>query len=456
MENAQHEIMSTTYLLKSASIVNEGKIFVADVFIKDGRIEKIDSTITVQEKVEEIDLSGKFLLPGCIDDQVHFREPGLTHKANIATESRAAVAGGITSFMEMPNTVPNTLTQELLEEKYLIASRSSLANYSFFMGASNDNIDEVLKTDIKKVCGLKIFMGSSTGNMLVDREEALESFFKKVPPILIATHCEDEATIKANIEKFRAIYGDDVPVSAHPEIRSEEACYLSSSFAVRLAKKYNTRLHILHISTEKELALFDNSIPLEQKKITAEACVHHLWFSDEDYAAKGNFIKWNPAVKKPSDREAIFNAVLDNRIDVIATDHAPHTLEEKSQSYFKAPSGGPLVQHALIAMLEKYKQGKITIEKVVEKMAHAPATLFRMENRGYIREGYAADLVVVEEKHHRIDRESLLYKCGWSPFEGTSFSYAIDKTFINGNLVFSDGKIIEGSLGERLSFSGYQ
>ena len=455
MENAQHEIMSTTYLLKSASIVNEGKIFVADVLIKDGRIEKIDSTITVQEKVEEIGLSGKFLLPGCIDDQVHFREPGLTHKANIATESRAAVAGGITSFMEMPNTVPNTLTQELLEEKYLIASRSSLANYSFFMGASNDNIDEVLKTDIKKVCGLKIFMGSSTGNMLVDREEALESFFKKVPPILIATHCEDEATIKANIEKFRAIYGDDVPVSAHPEIRSEEACYLSSSFAVRLAKKYNTRLHILHISTEKELALFDNSIPLEQKKITAEACVHHLWFSDEDYAAKGNFIKWNPAVKKPSDREAIFNAVLDNRIDVIATDHAPHTLEEKSQSYFKAPSGGPLVQHALIAMLEKYKQGKITIEKVVEKMAHAPATLFRMENRGYIREGYAADLVVVEEKHHRIDRESLLYKCGWSPFEGTSFSYAIDKTFINGNLVFSDGKIIEGSLGERLSFSGY-
>lgn len=455
MENAQHEIMSTTYLLKSASIVNEGKIFVADVLIKDGRIEKIDSTITVQEKVEEICLSGKFLLPGCIDDQVHFREPGLTHKANIATESRAAVAGGITSFMEMPNTVPNTLTQELLEEKYLIASRSSLANYSFFMGASNDNIDEVLKTDIQKVCGLKIFMGSSTGNMLVDREEALESFFKKVPPILIATHCEDEATIKANIEKFRAIYGEDVPVSAHPEIRSEEACYLSSSFAVRLAKKYNTRLHILHISTEKELALFDNSIPLEQKKITAEACVHHLWFSDEDYAAKGNFIKWNPAVKKTSDREAIFNAVLDNRIDVIATDHAPHTLEEKSQSYFKAPSGGPLVQHALIAMLEKYKQGKITIEKVVEKMAHAPATLFRMENRGYIREGYAADLVVVEEKHHRIDRESLLYKCGWSPFEGTSFSYAIDKTFINGNLVFSDGKIIEGSLGERLSFSGY-
>jgi dihydroorotase len=448
--------MSTTYLLKSASIVNEGKIFVSDVLIKNGKIEKIGSNISVHENVEEIDLLGKFLLPGCIDDQVHFREPGLTHKATIATESRAAVAGGITSFMEMPNTVPNTLTQELLEEKYLIASRSSLANYSFFMGASNDNIDEVLKTDIKKVCGVKIFMGSSTGNMLVDREEALESFFKKVPPILIATHCEDEATIKANIEKFRAIYGEDVPMSAHPEIRSEEACYLSSSFAVRLAKKYSTRLHILHISTEKELALFDNSIPLEQKKITAEACVHHLWFSDEDYSAKGNLIKWNPAVKKASDRDAIFNAVLDNRIDVIATDHAPHTLEEKSQTYFKSPSGGPLVQHALIAMLEKSKQGKITIEKVVEKMAHAPATLFRMENRGFIREGYAADLVVVEEKHHRIDRESLLYKCGWSPFEGTSFSYAIDKTFINGNLVFSDGKIIEGSLGERLSFSGYQ
>ena len=455
MENARHETMINTYLLKSASIVNEGNIFVADVLIKNGKINKIESNISINEKVEEFDLSGKFLLPGCIDDQVHFREPGLTHKANIATESRAAAAGGITSFMEMPNTVPNTLTQELLEDKYFIASRSSLANYSFFMGASNDNIDEVLKTDVKNVCGVKIFMGSSTGNMLVDREEALESFFKKVPPILIATHCEDEATIKANIEKFRDIYGDEVPIGAHPLIRSEEACYLSSSFAVRLAQKYNTRLHVLHISTEKELALFDNSIPLEQKKITAEACVHHLWFSDEDYARKGNYIKWNPAVKKASDREAIFNAVLDNRIDVIATDHAPHTLEEKSQSYFKAPSGGPLVQHALIAMLEKYKQGKITIEKVVEKMAHAPATLFRIENRGFIREGYAADLVVVEERKQSIERGNLLYKCGWSPFEGETFSHTIDKTFINGNLVFSEGKIREGSIGERLSFKGY-
>lgn len=445
--------MSKTYILRSATIVNEGKQFEADILIKDGIIQKIGGTITADPSAEVIDLQGKFVLPGCIDDQVHFREPGLTHKANIATESRAAVAGGITAFMEMPNTVPNALTQELLEDKYQIASKTSIANYSFFMGASNENIDEVLKTDIRNVCGVKIFMGSSTGNMLVDKEQALEAFFEKCPPILIATHCEDEATIRANIEKYRSIYGEEVPIEMHPVIRSEEACYLSSSLAVRLAKKFDTRLHILHISTAKELELFDNSIPLEQKKITAEACIHHMWFSDEDYATKGNFIKWNPAVKLSSDRDAIFQAVLDDKIDVIATDHAPHTMEEKQQSYFKAPSGGPLVQHALQAMLEKVEQGKISIERVVEKMAHAPAVLFRIEKRGYIREGYYADLVVVDKKPYTVDKSNLLYKCGWSPFEGTTFSYTIDKTFVNGSLVFSNGKIIEGSNGSRMTFA---
>ncbi len=444
--------MSKTYVLRSATIVNEGKQFEADILIKNGIIQKIGGTITADPSAEVIDLQGKYLLPGCIDDQVHFREPGLTHKANIATESRAAVAGGITAFMEMPNTVPNALTQELLEQKFDIAAKTSIANHSFFMGASNDNLDEVLKTDIRNVCGVKIFMGSSTGNMLVDKEQALEAFFEKCPPVLIATHCEDEATIRANIEKYRNIYGEDVPIEMHPVIRNEEACYLSSSLAVRLAKKYDTRLHILHISTAKELELFDNSIPLEQKKITAEACIHHMWFSEEDYKTKGNFIKWNPAVKKASDREAIFQAVLDNKIDVIATDHAPHTLEEKQQSYFNAPSGGPLVQHALQAMLEKVEEGKITIERVVEKMAHAPAVLFRIEKRGYIREGYFADLVVVDKKPYTVEKSNLLYKCGWSPFEGTTFSYAIDKTFVNGSLVFSDGKIIEGTNGSRMTF----
>jgi dihydroorotase len=453
LENAKNEIMSLNYLLRSATIVNEGKQVVADLLIQDGRITQISPSITTSLSCTEINLEGKFLLPGCIDDQVHFREPGLIHKATIATESRAAVAGGITSFMEMPNTVPNALTQELLEDKYQIAANSSIANYSFFMGASNDNIDEVLKTDGENVCGVKIFMGSSTGNMLVDSEKTLEDLFARVPPMLIATHCEDEATIRANIEKYKAIYGEEVPVEFHPIIRSEEACYLSSSLAVRLAKKFNTRLHILHISTEKELALFSNAIPLEQKMITAEACVHHLWFSDEDYASKGNLIKWNPAVKKASDREAIFQAVLDNRIDVIATDHAPHTIEEKSQSYFKAPSGGPLVQHALLAMLEKMESGLISIEKIVEKMAHHPAILFKIKDRGFIREGYFADLVVVDKKPTQVVKESLLYKCGWSPFDGTTFQYSIDKTFVNGTMVYNEGKIIEGTNGQRLRFN---
>lgn len=445
--------MSSSVILRSATIVNEGKQQIADVYIKDGIIQKIGANLSAVENTKEYNLEGKYLLPGCIDDQVHFREPGLTHKANIGTESRAAVAGGITSFMEMPNTVPNALTQELLQDKYDIASKTSIANYSFFMGASNDNLDEVLKTDGKNVCGVKIFMGSSTGNMLVDREQTLEGLFAKVPPMLIATHCEDEATVRANIEKYKAIYGEDVPVELHPIIRSEEACYLSSSLAVRLAKKFNTRLHILHISTAKELELFDNTIPLEQKMITAEACIHHMWFSDEDYKSKGNFIKWNPAVKTANDRDAIFQGVLDNKIDVIATDHAPHTIEEKGQSYFKAPSGGPLVQHALQAMLEKVKQGKITIERVVEKMAHAPAILFKIQNRGFIREGYFADLVVVDAIPQTVAKENILYKCGWSPFEGTTFSHSIIKTFVNGNLVFENGKIIEGTTGARMTFN---
>lgn len=445
--------MSSSVILRSATIVNEGKQQVADVYIKDGIIQKIGVNLSAVENTQEYNLEGKYLLPGCIDDQVHFREPGLTHKANIGTESRAAVAGGITSFMEMPNTVPNALTQELLEDKYVIGSNTSIANYSFFMGASNDNLDEVLKTDGKKVCGVKIFMGSSTGNMLVDREQTLEGLFANVPPMLIATHCEDELTIKANIEKYSAIYGEDVPIEMHPIIRNEEACYLSSSLAVRLAKKFNTRLHILHISTAKELDLFDNTLPLEQKMITAEACIHHMWFSDEDYKTKGNFIKWNPAVKTANDRDAIFLGVLDNKIDVIATDHAPHTLEEKNQSYFKAPSGGPLVQHALQAMLEKVKEGKISIERVVEKMAHAPAILFKIQNRGYIREGYFADLVVVDAVSQTVTKENLLYKCGWSPFEGTTFSHSILKTFVNGNLVYDNGNIIEGTKGARMTFN---
>ena len=445
--------MSVNYLLRSATIVNEGKQVVADLLIQDGRITKISPSISTDFNCTEINLEGKYLLPGCIDDQVHFREPGLVHKATIATESRAAVAGGITSFMEMPNTVPNALTQELLEDKYQIASNSSIANYSFFMGASNDNIEEVLKTDGKSVCGVKIFMGSSTGNMLVDSEKTLEDLFARVPPMLIATHCEDEATIRANIEKYKAIYGENVPIEMHPIIRNEEACYLSSSLAVRLAKKFNTRLHVLHISTEKELSLFSNEIPLEQKMITAEACVHHLWFSEEDYAEKGNFIKWNPAVKKASDREAIFQAVLDNRIDVIATDHAPHTLEEKAQSYFKAPAGGPLVQHGLLAMLEKMEAGMISIEKIVEKMAHHPAILFNVIDRGFIREGYFADLVIIDKKQQKVEKSKLLYKCGWSPFEGVTFNYSVDRTFVNGNLVYDQGKIIEGVSGQRLKFN---
>ncbi len=444
--------MSTTTILRNARIINEGTDTIADVLVKNGRIERISPQISYDGRAIDIELNGNYLLPGCIDDQVHFREPGLTHKATIASEARAAVAGGITSFMEMPNTVPNALTQGLLEDKYQIAARSSIANFSFFMGASNDNLEEVLKTDGTKVCGVKVFMGSSTGNMLVDNEDTLRGLFERVPPILIATHCEDEATVRANLVAYKAKYGEDIPVEMHPLIRSEEACYRSSELAVRLAKKHGARLHVLHISTAKELSLFDNTIPLTQKKITAEACIHHLWFSDADYAEKGNSIKWNPAVKTANDREAIFQAVLDNRIDVIATDHAPHTLEEKSRKYLEAPSGGPLVQHALMAMLEKMEQGKISIEKIVEKMAHSPAELFRIKDRGYIREGYFADLVVVENNAFTVTKDNILYQCGWSPFEGHTFPYRISKTFVNGNLVYSNGLLIEHSLGDRLMF----
>ncbi len=440
-------------LLKSGTIVNEGSQRIADVLINNGRIEKIASSITAENNYTIVDVSGKYILPGCIDDQVHFREPGLTKKANLYTESRAAVAGGITSFMEMPNTVPNALTQDLLQDKYDLASKSSIANYSFFMGASNDNVEEVLRTNEREVCGIKIFMGSSTGNMLVDNEKTLDNLFSKVP-MLIATHCEDEETIVANLAKAKAEFGENVPMEQHPIIRSEEACYLSSSMAVRLAKKHDTRLHILHISTAKELELFDGTIPLKDKKITAEACIHHLWFSDADYAEKGTMIKWNPAVKKASDRDAIMQGVLDNKIDVIATDHAPHTLEEKQNSYFKAPSGGPLVQHGLLAMLDKVKEGKITIERVVEKMSHAPAQLFNIEERGFLREGYHADIVVVDpDASLLVTKESLLYKCGWSPFEGYEFSNAIDSTYVNGNLVYTKNGIVEGVTGSRLLFN---
>jgi dihydroorotase len=439
-------------IIKNGTIINEGKRLTADILISNGRIEKIAAQISVTEQVKEIDASGLLILPGCIDDQVHFREPGLTHKGNIFTESRAAVAGGITSFMEMPNTVPNALTQELLEDKYQIAAQNALANYSFFMGASNDNLEEVLKTDTSKICGVKVFMGSSTGNMLVDKESVLEGLFSRVGA-LIATHCEDETTVRANLAAFQEKYGGQIPIGAHPLIRNEEACYLSSSKAVALAKKHGARLHILHISTAKETALFENTLPLEQKKVTSEACIHHLWFSDADYASKGNLIKWNPAVKTAFDREGIWEALLDDRIDVIATDHAPHTIEEKAQGYNSAPSGGPLVQHALLAMLDKVEEGRITLERVVEKMAHAPATLFRIKERGYIREGYAADLVLVAPTPAEpVSKANVLYKCGWSPFEGHQFSNHIHSTYVNGNCVYADAQIIEQGPGQRLLF----
>jgi dihydroorotase len=409
------------YIINNAKIVNEGIITEASICIENGRIAKIENHAIFKEGYTVIDAFGLYLLPGLIDDQVHFREPGLTHKGNIYSESKAAVAGGITSYMEMPNTQPSAVTIDLLEEKYKIGNTNSLANYSFFMGTTNNNLDELLRLDPKRVCGVKIFMGSSTGNMVVDNSTSLENIFKEVK-LLIATHCEDDPMVKQNQQRFIEMYGDDLDIKSHHLIRSEEACYKSSSFAVDLAKKYNTRLHILHISTAKELSLFDNKIPSKDKRITAEACIHHLWFSNEDYATKGNFIKWNPAIKTPADRDAILQAVIDNRIDVIATDHAPHTFEEKSKSYLEAPSGGPLVQHSLVALLEMYHQNKITLEKIVEKTSHTVADLFQIEKRGYIREGYHADLVLVNLNNPwQVNKSNILYHCGWSPFEGNYF-----------------------------------
>ena len=438
-------------LIKNATLVNEGKIYQSDVLIENQKIKKIAPKITIDAD-QIIDAKGLHLFPGVIDDQVHFREPGLTHKGTIYTESKAAVAGGITSFMEMPNTNPQVLTQELLEDKYQIASKKSLANYSFFMGASNDNLEEVLKTNPKNVGAIKIFMGSSTGNMLVDNKNVLEEIFSK-SPMLIAVHCEDETIIQENSNKAKQQYGEEVPISEHPKIRSAEACFKSSSMAVELAKKHNTRLHVFHISTEKEIELFDNKISLKDKKITAEVCIHHLWFDENNYKEKGTLIKWNPAVKKESDKKALFQALLDDKLDVIATDHAPHTLEEKANSYFKAPSGGPLVQHALPAMLEFFKNGKISLEKVVEKMCHNPAICFKVENRGFIREGYFADLVLVDLNNPwEVNKENILYKCGWSPFEAEIFNAKITHTLVNGHIAFEHGKFNESKNGMRLTF----
>ncbi|MEO8534181.1 MAG: dihydroorotase [Flavobacterium sp.] len=440
-------------LIKNAKIVNEGSIFEGDVLIENDLIVEISDSISLKTSdCKVIDAEGNYLIPGAIDDQVHFREPGLTHKGDIESESRAAVAGGITSFIEQPNTVPNAVTQEILEDKYQIAAVKSFANYSFMMGATNDNLEEVLKTNPKNVAGVKIFLGSSTGNMLVDNEATLEKIFSSTP-MLIAVHCEDETTIQNNLAVFKEQYGDDVPVTAHHLIRSAEACYISSSKAVALAKKTGARLHIFHLSTAKEMELFTNKIPLEDKKITAEVCVHHLWFTDEDYKTKGNFIKWNPAVKTANDRKVLWEALNDGRIDVIATDHAPHTKEEKKQSYLKAPSGGPLVQHAVVAMFEAHHQGKISIEKIVEKMCHNPAKIFKIEKRGFIKEGYFADLVIVNPSlPWSVNPDNILSKCGWSPFEGFAFRSRITHTFVNGELVYNNFKVKDIRNGKRLLF----
>jgi dihydroorotase len=443
-----------TILIKNAKIVNEGVIFEGDVLIENEYIVEIGESISPKlSSCKIIDAEGSYLIPGAIDDQVHFREPGLTHKGDIASESRAAVAGGITSFIEQPNTIPNAITQEILEDKYQIASRTSYANYSFMMGGTNDNLEEILKTNPKNVAGIKLFLGSSTGNMLVDNEEALEKIFSSTK-MLIAVHCEDEATIKANLERYKLQFGEDIPIEFHHLIRSEEACYLSSSKAIALAKKTGARLHIFHLSTAKEMELFSNKIPLEEKQITAEVCIHHLWFTEEDYKTKGNFIKWNPAVKTANDRKVLWEALLDDRIDVIATDHAPHTLEEKKQSYLKAPSGGPLVQHALVAMFEANHQGKITVEKIVEKMCHNPAKIFKIEKRGFIKPGYFADLVIVNPSlPWNVKPENIFYKCGWSPFEGFNFKSRITHTFVNGELVYQNFKVKELPVGKRLLFN---
>ena len=443
-------------LIKDATIINEGLRFQGSVLIDNKKIEKIFPHILPTDfdlsKIEVVNAEGLYLIPGVIDDQVHFREPGLTHKGEIATESRAAIAGGITTFMEMPNTNPQAVTQEILEDKYQRAAEVSATNYSFYMGATNSNLDEVLKTDPSKVCGIKVFMGSSTGNMLVDDEKVLSDIFKNAPT-LVATHCEDETTIQKNVEIARARYGENVPISRHAHIRSDEACYISSSKAVELASKFDTRLHILHLSSAKEMNLFLAG-KVAEKNITAEVCVHHLWFDERDYIKHGTRIKWNPSIKSAKDKEALWEALLSDKIDVIATDHAPHTLDEKNNTYFKAPSGGPLVQHSLVAMLEMSKKGFIRIEKVIQKMCHAPADLFRIEKRGYIREGYFADLVLIDpDKSWMVSPENILYKCGWSPFEGTEFSNKIVSTFINGKKIFNDDTISETYNSSRVTFS---
>ena len=442
-----------TYLIRNAKIVNEGAVFEGDILIENEIIKEIAEKISPKSSnCVIIDAEGSYVIPGAIDDQVHFREPGLTHKGTIETESRAAVAGGITSFIEQPNTVPNAVTQELLEDKYQIASQTSYANYSFMMGGTNDNLEEVLKTNPRNVAGIKLFLGSSTGNMLVDNQEVLEKIFSSTK-MLIAVHCEDEATIKANLEKYKEEFGDDIPMKYHHLIRSAEACYLSSSKAIALAKKTGARLHVFHLSTAKEMELFTNKIPLEEKQITAEVCVHHLWFTDADYDAKGSLIKWNPAVKTQADKDALWKALLDDRIDVIATDHAPHTLEEKINSYTTCPSGGPLVQHALVAMFEAHHQGKISVEKIVEKMCHNPAKIFKIEKRGFIKEGYFADIAIVNAYlPWNVKKENILYKCGWSPFEGYNFKSRVTHTFVNGKLVYANGKVKETKVGQRLLF----
>jgi dihydroorotase len=438
-------------LIVNGSIINRNKTYHSDILIDGAYIEKIDQGITAP-KAQIIDASGKYIFPGMIDDQVHFREPGLTHKADIFTESRAAVAGGITSYMEMPNTIPNTTTQELLKDKYVIAAEKSLANYSFYIGATNDNLDEIRRSDPGRVCGVKIFMGSSTGNMLVDNLEALENIFKE-SRLLIATHCEDEQIIQQNTQKYRSEFGDDVPIKHHPDIRSTDACYKSSSLAVSLAKKYGSKLHILHISTEKELSLFGTE-KLESKRITAEACVHHLWFTRNDYDKKGTLIKWNPAVKDQKDRDAIRHAIIEGRIDIIATDHAPHTLDEKMNTYFKAPSGGPLVQHSLLAMMEMCHQGIFDLHIIAEKMAHNPAIIYQIDRRGFIDEGYFADIVIVDPgRPYTVTQQNILAKCGWSPFDGFQFTSSIDKTIVSGKVVYDQGRILEKGCGDRLLFN---
>ena len=441
-------------LIKNAQIVNEGIIVKGDVFIENDLIFEIGGSISAKTgDTQIIEANGKYLMPGLIDDQVHFREPGLTHKATIATESKAAVAGGITSFIEMPNTVPQATTIEKLEEKFSIAKKTSWANYSFMFGGTNDNLEEILKVDEHKVAGLKLFLGSSTGNMLVDNPKVLEEIFSKTN-LLISVHCEDEKTIKNNLEKYLKEFGDDIPIEMHPKIRSAEACYLSSSKAIELAKKTGARLHVFHLSTEKETHLFSNKKPLAEKKITAEVCVHHLWFTEEDYKAKGTKIKWNPAVKSQKDKDGLWKALLDDRLDVIATDHAPHTLEEKNNGYNKAPSGGPLVQHALVALLEMYHKGKISLEKIVEKACHNPAILFQIKDRGFIREGYKADLVLVDLiSPWTVNKENILYKCGWSPFEGTTFKSRVSHTFVNGILTYHNLKFPNKSIPQRLTFN---